>query len=97
MRCALAAIMLLSMASSPAAAYICALSPKGDAIIVKTDNPSSEAKTCTVSCRFAVGQGSETITCTQQIPPGVQAWYVCLRPTNGKAFGRLESGSESCK
>ncbi len=93
---AVAAVILLACASAPAAAYTCTLSPKGDAVIVKTDNPSAETKTCTVSCRFAVGQGSETISCTQQIPPGTKAWYVCLRPTNGKPFGRLESGTESC-
>jgi hypothetical protein len=92
MRRAISAVMLLGLASSPLTP---ALSPKGDAIIVKTDNASAEVKTCAVSCRFATGQGSETITCTH--PPGVRAWYVCLRPTDGKAFGQLQSGSENCK
>ncbi len=96
MRSIMAGAVLLVVASAPAAAYTCTVTPKGDAVVIKTDNPSSEPKRCTVSCRFAVEQGSETIDCTQQIPPGAKDWYVCLRPTNGKPFGELQSGHESC-
>ena len=92
----LVAGLLLAGAQS-AAAYTCTISLKGDAVIVKTDNPEAEPRSCTVTCRFAVPGGTQTVTCTQQIPGGAKNWYVCLRPTGGKAFGRLEEGSESCK
>jgi len=94
----LAVVFALSaLCAAPALAYTCTISPKGDAVVVKTDNPSAQPVTCQVTCRFAVGAGSETVTCAQQIPPGAKGWYVCVRPTGGKAFGKLEGGSESCK
>jgi hypothetical protein len=86
------AILLLADAA-PAAAYTCTISARGDAVIVKTDNPGSQPKTCTVTCRFAAA----TVTCTQDIPAGAKGWYVCLRPTGGKDFGKLQSGSEACR
>jgi len=91
----IAGVFLLA-AAQPAAAYTCTISPKGDAVIFKTDNAGAEPATCTVTCRFAVPGGTRTVTCTQQIPGGARNWYVCLRPTGGKAFGRLVEGSENC-
>jgi hypothetical protein len=91
----LTAILLIAGAQ-PAAAYTCTISPKGDTVIVKTDNPDAQSATCTITCRFAVPGGTETVTCTQKIPGGAEGWYVCLRPTGGKAYGQLEGGSESC-
>jgi hypothetical protein len=90
------AVLLLFACTQPAAAYTCTISPKGDAVIVKTDNAGAEPVTCTVSCRFAVAGGTQTVTCTQQIPGGARNWYVCLRSTGGKAFGKLVEGSENC-
>ena len=80
----------------PAAAFTCALTPKGDAVIVKTDNPNAQPTSCTVTCRFKVRGGTETVDCTQEIPGGAKGWTVCLRPTGGKAY-KFEGGIESCK
>ena len=80
----------------PAFAYSCALSPAKDAVIVKTDNASDREMTCKVDCRFTSPQGPVTISCTQQIPANSKGWYVCLRPTGGKAL-ELVGGSESCQ
>ena len=32
----------------------------------------------------------------ESIPGGARGWEVCVRPTNGKALGALENGSEHC-
>jgi hypothetical protein len=91
---AAAALAAASLAGAqPAAAYRCALSPKGDAVIVKTDNPGGAPKTCTVTCRFT----TVSFSCTQNIPAGARNWYVCLRPTGGKALGALQGGGEICR
>jgi hypothetical protein len=45
-------------AASPAAAFTCALSPDKTSVIVKTGNPNSQPASCTVTCRFAVPEGS---------------------------------------
>ena len=66
-------------------------------MIVKTGNPDAQPKSCTVTCNFAVPGGVEPITCTQMIPGGAKDWYVCIRPTGGKALGAFESGSEKCE
>lgn len=80
----------------PALAYSCALSPAKDAVIVKTDNTSDRQMTCKVDCQFTSPEGPVTISCTQQIPANSKGWYVCLRPTGGKAL-EFAGGSESCK
>ena len=90
------AILLLAPAER-AAAYICTISPKGDAVIVKTSNPYPQSTSCTVPCRFVVPDGIATVKCTQTVPGGAKDWYVCLRPTGGKAYGKLEGGSEDCQ
>ena len=56
----------------------------------------AQPTSCTVSRRFAGPGGPATVNCTQQIPGGAKNWYVCLRPTGGKAL-TFESGSETCK
>jgi hypothetical protein len=86
----------LALLPSAAAAYSCMLSPGRDSVIIKTDNPSPGWKMCTVACTFAVPEGYATITCWQSVPGGARAWEVCVRPTNGKAFGALASGHEHC-
>jgi hypothetical protein len=80
----------------PAFAYSCTLSPAKDAVIVKADNTSDRAVTCKVDCQFSSPEGPVEISCTQQIPANKTGWYVCLRPTGGKAL-EFASGSESCK
>jgi hypothetical protein len=80
----------------PALAYSCAISPAKDAVIVKTDNASDRAVTCKVDCTFRAAEGPVAISCSQQIPAGARGWYVCLRPTGGKAL-EFVSGNESCK
>lgn len=80
----------------PAFAYSCTLSPAKDAVIVKTDNASDREMACKVDCRFTSPEGPVTISCTQQIPANSKGWYVCLRPSGGKAL-EFVSGSESCK
>jgi len=93
---ALSLAVLLSATASPAAAYTCAVTPAKDAVVVKTSNPDAQAKSCTVTCNFAVPGGVERITCTQTVPGGAKDWFLCIRPTGGKAFGALESGQDSC-
>jgi hypothetical protein len=90
------ALIGLNAAPLPALAYSCALSPARDAVMVKTDNPSGHPVTCKVDCVFTTPDGPATISCSQQIPAGARGWYVCLRPTGGKAF-EFASGSESCR
>src|SRR4051812_24198771 len=93
---ALSAFWIGLIASSPAAyAYSCTLSAAKDAVIVKTDNASARSVTCKVDCVFSTPQGPTTISCSQQIPPGAKGWYVCLRPTGGKAL-EFSTGSETC-
>ena|SRR5690348_11564214 len=91
----LLAVLLVAL-PLPARAYTCALSPAKDSIIVKTDNPSNRAVTCKVDCKFKAADGPVSLSCAQQIPAGVKGWYVCVRPTRGKALEFVE-GSESCK
>ena len=88
-------IAVAALAPLPAFAYSCAVSPAKDAVIVKTDNTSDRGVTCKVDCTFRAPDGPVTFTCSQQIPPGAKGWYVCLRPTGGKAL-EFVSGSESC-
>jgi hypothetical protein len=90
------AIAIATLAPLPALAYSCALSPAKDAVIVKTDNAGDRGVTCTVECTFKAPDGPVKISCSQQIPPGAKGWYVCLRPTGGKAL-EFVGGSESCK
>ena len=89
-------IVIAGLAPLPASAYSCAMSPAKDAVIVKTDHTSDRAVTCKVNCAFKAAEGPVTISCAQQIPAGAKNWYVCLRPTGGKAL-EFVSGSESCK
>jgi hypothetical protein len=84
------------LAPLPAFAYSCAVSPAKDAVIVKTDNASDRGVTCKVDCTFKAADGPVMFSCSQQIPPGAKGWYVCLRPTGGKAL-EFVGGSESCK
>ena len=92
----LISIVTVGLTPLPAFAYSCALSPARDAVIVKTDNASDRGVTCKVDCTFKAADGPVTFSCTQQIPPGAKGWYVCLRPTGGKAM-EFVSGSENCK
>jgi hypothetical protein len=85
----------LALTPLPAAAYSCAVSPARDSVIIKTDNNSGRSRTCKVDCTFKATDGPVTFSCSQQIPPAVKGWYVCLRPTGGKAL-EFVSGSESC-
>jgi hypothetical protein len=87
---------LLAVLPEPASAFTCALSPARDAVIVKTDNAFDHELTCKVDCRFTSPQGPATISCTQAIPANSKGWYVCLRPSGGKAL-EFAGGSESCK
>jgi hypothetical protein len=89
-------IVLATLAPLPALAYSCAVSPAKDAVIVKTDNGLDRGVTCTVDCLFKAPDGPFKISCSQQIPAGAKGWYVCLRPTGGKAL-EFVGGSESCK
>jgi hypothetical protein len=89
-------IVALMLMPLPALAYSCALSPAKDAVIIKTDNASDRSVTCAVECSFKAPDGPVKISCSQQIPPGAKGWYVCLRPTGGKALEFI-GGSESCK
>jgi hypothetical protein len=92
----LACIVGFAAAPLPAFAYSCVLSPAKDAVIVKTDNPSDRETTCKVDCLFTSPEGPVTVSCAQRIPANKKGWYVCLRPTGGKAL-EFASGSESCR
>jgi len=92
----LISIVTVGLTPLPAFAYSCALSPARDAVIVKTDNASDRGVTCKVDCTFKAADGPVTFSCTQQIPPGAKGWYVCLRPTGGKAL-EFVGGSENCR
>jgi hypothetical protein len=87
---------LLAVLPLPARAYKCTISPAGDAILVKTDNPRDRAVTCKVDCTFKAADGPVTISCSQQIPASQKEWYVCIRPTRGKTLEFVE-GKESCE
>ena len=89
-------VALTLAAASPAAAFTCKLSPDGTSVIVKTSNPTPQPVSCTVTCRFAVAEGTADIICTQTIPPGAKDWYVCIRPAAGKNYGALAGGDEKC-
>jgi hypothetical protein len=52
------------LSAQSAAAYTCTISPKGDAVTVKTGNPYAQSTTCTATCRFKVPDGIATVTCT---------------------------------
>jgi len=89
-------VALLVAVPLPAQAYSCALSPAKDSIIVKTDNASNHSVTCKVECKFTASDGPVTISCSQQIPASAKGWYVCVRPTGGKAL-EFADGNENCK
>ena len=89
-------LVVFALTPMPASAYSCAVSPAKDAVIVKTDNGRDHGVTCTVDCTFKAAEGPVKISCSQQIPAGAKGWYVCLRPTGGKAL-EFVGGSESCK
>jgi hypothetical protein len=80
----------------PAFAYSCVLSPAKDAVILKTDNASDREVSCKVDCLFTSPEGPVTVSCAQRIPANKKGWYVCLRPTGGKAV-EFVRGSESCQ
>ena len=86
----------LLAAPLPAHAYTCTISPAKDSVIVKTDNASDHPVTCKVDCTFKGSDGPVTFSCSQQIPAGAKGWYVCLRPTGGKAL-EFSEGKENCK
>ena len=65
-------IFMLLAAASPAAAFTCALSPDKMSVIVKTSNRNPQPASCTVTCRFAVPEGTASVTCTQTIPAGAK-------------------------
>jgi hypothetical protein len=92
----LACIAGFAAAPLPAFAYSCVLSPAKDAVIVKTDNPSDRETTCKVDCLFTSPEGPVTVSCAQRIPANKEGWYVCLRPTGGKALEFVRA-SESCQ
>ena len=55
MRIPVSIVALLALAgAAPAAAFTCTVTPKGDAVTVKIDNPYAKPTTCTVTCRFTV-------------------------------------------
>lgn len=87
---------LLAISPLPARAFTCSISPAKDSVIIKTDNAAAHPVTCKVDCAFKSSDGPVTISCSQQIPPGAKAWYVCVRPTGGKAL-EFTDGKESCK
>ena len=89
-------IFMTLAAASPAVAFTCTLSPDKTSVILKTSNPNSQAASCTVTCRFAVPEGTASITCTQTIPAGAKDWYVCIRPATGKSYGAPAGGEEKC-
>jgi hypothetical protein len=91
-----ACIAGFAAARLPAFAYSCVLSPAKDAVIVKTDNPSDREIRCKVDCLFTSPDGPVTVSCAQRIPANEKGWYVCLRPTGGKAV-EFVRGSESCQ
>jgi hypothetical protein len=97
MRTFVFAVALVALAdATPAAAFTCTVSPRGDTVIVKTDNPNAKPTSCTVTCRFKTRSGIATVNCTHEVPGGAKGWTVCLRATGGKAF-TFEGGIESCK
>ena len=62
---------------------------------MKTSNPNSQPASCTVTCRFAVPEGTASITCTQIIPAGAKDWSVLI-PAAGKNYGAPADGDETC-
>jgi hypothetical protein len=96
MRSLFSAALAAALLPAPASAFTCALSPAKDAVIVKTDNYFDHALTCKIDCRFTSAQGPATISCTQAIPANARGWYVCLRPSRGKAL-EFAGGSKSCR
>jgi len=67
-------VLALLAAPLPAHAYICAISPAKDSVIVKTDNASDHPVTCKVDCTFKGTDGPVTFFCSQQIPAGAKGW-----------------------
>jgi hypothetical protein len=89
-------VAILALAGTPAfAGFTCTVSPKGDAVVVKADNPYPKATTCMVSCRFTVPGGTASVDCSQEIPGKAKDWHVCLRSTGGKAY-KFEGGIMRC-
>jgi hypothetical protein len=86
----------MAVAPVPALAYSCTLEPAKDIVIVKADNATAHPITCKVDCVFATPEGPDTVSCSQQIPAGAKGWYVCVRPTGGKAM-ELSGGNETCQ
>ena len=90
-------LMVMTLAAaSQAPAFTCTLSPDKTSVIGKTSNPNLQPASCTVTCRFAVPEGTASITCTQTIPAGAKDWYVCIRPAAGKNYGAAAGGDETC-
>src|SRR5262245_48912888 len=89
-------ILVTLAATSSAAAFTCTLSPDKTSVIWKTSKPKSQAASCTLTCRFAVPEGTASITCTQTIPAGAKDWYVSIRPATGKGYGAPAGGEEKC-
>jgi hypothetical protein len=85
---------LLTSVLFPTHAY--ALSQAKGAVIIKTDNGTAQPLTCKVDRTFKAPERLFTVSCTQKIPASAKSWYVCVRPTGGKALEFAE-GNESCK
>jgi len=91
----LAAFAIAALA--PAAKAGCIISPDGKSINVVTDNGSSDAKSCSVSCKVDTKIGVVQVACGGTTPPFAKGHSLCDYDKPEAWYKKVVSSEDSCK
>jgi hypothetical protein len=96
------ALFLLAVACSAARAesvpFKCELRDEGRTVQIFVSNPSREARSCLVSCRFSpLSGGSDTqIMCAHMVPGDTVEAAMCAKDSGGVTFVKQTHGAADC-
>jgi hypothetical protein len=82
---------------APPAMAGCIIAPDGKSINVVTDNPSSDERTCAVSCKVDTKIGAVTVACGGNTPPLAKAHSLCDYDKPEAYYKKVISSEDSCK
>ena len=98
--------LLLTMAVTLAAGaafaepvpFSCTIIEDGTAVRINVSNPSSTARSCLVSCRFATSTwGAESqVMCAHMVPANANDIEMCTKTAGGVQLVRQTHGSADC-
>jgi hypothetical protein len=90
---ALAAVAALWLAPAHAG---CVIAPDGKSIDVVTDNPTSDGKSCSVSCQVDTKIGVVQVACGGTTPPLAKAHSLCNFDKPEPWYKKVISAKDSC-